>query len=108
MIAGKSDPKAPVWKMTPMIDVPGQYGLTRYEFIWEREWRHVGTFSFKPDDVAFLLIPEELHGNAIKFFKTAYQDHLGPAYFCPIVGPLWSRAKILAALQNHQPNHGTP
>jgi hypothetical protein len=29
----------PIWKLTPFIDVPGEYGKSEYRFEWEREWR---------------------------------------------------------------------
>jgi hypothetical protein len=54
-----SNGDASIWKLTPLIDAPGEYGS-------EREWRHVGEFPFSPDDVAFLLIPEHLHVAARK------------------------------------------
>ncbi len=92
------DPDALVWQITPMIDAPGTYRGRDYEFEWEREWRHVGPLSFKPDDVAFLLIPEELHSAARGFFENAYHENLGPAYFCPYVDPLWNREQIIERL----------
>ena len=81
-----------------MIDGPGEYGSTKYIFDWEREWRHVGTMMFEEKDVAFLLIPEELHDAANDFFANAQEENLGPAYFCPYVDPTWSREHILEVL----------
>lgn len=52
-----SNPAAPIWKLTPLIDAPGEYSGRPYYFEWEREWRYVGEFSFEIEDVAFLLIP---------------------------------------------------
>ena len=82
-----------------MIDAPGVYDRREYLFDWEREWRHIGSMSFEPEDVAFLLIPEELHSKARSFFEGAYRDNLGPAYLCPYVDPSWDRGKIMGALQ---------
>lgn len=93
-----SDPDALVWRITPMIDAPGTYRGQDYEFEWEREWRHVGPLSFEPEDVAFLLIPEELHSAARGFFEDAYHENLGPAYFCPYVDLSWNRERIIEAL----------
>ena len=81
-----------------MIDAPGNYGGRDYQFEWEREWRHIGPFPFEPEDVAFLLIPEELHSAARGFFGNAYYENLGPAYFCPYVDPSWDRERIIEAL----------
>lgn len=87
-----------IWTITPFIDVRGSYGLSTYEFEWEREWRHVGNFSFEVDDVAFLIIPEQLHGMARSFFTNAVRDNLGPGYFCPYIDPYWDRQRVEQAL----------
>jgi len=99
MAAAAGDSDAPVWKVTPMIDAPGTYGGHDYLFDWEREWRHIGSMSFETEDVAFLLIPEDLHSAARGFFEDAYHENIGPAYFCPYVDPSWDRDRILAALK---------
>jgi len=100
MRVSADDPDAGIWKLTPMIDAPGEYNRRPYLFDWEREWRHIGSLSFEPEDVAFLLIPEELHGAARSFFENAFHENLGPAYFCPYVDPSWDRERILAALRS--------
>lgn len=100
MQESRDDPSAPIWKLTPLIDAPGEYFGRQYYFEWEREWRYVGEFSFEVDDVAFLLIPERLHGAARVFFEDAYREHNGPAYFCPYIDPTWDRDRILETLQN--------
>jgi len=79
MASSIDDADAPIWGVTAMIDAPGQYGGRKYFFDWEREWRYIGAMSFTPADVAFLLIPEELHSAAKSFFKDAYRENLGPA-----------------------------
>ena len=94
--SGNSD--APIWQLTPMIDAPGQYGGHKYLFDWEREWRHIGQMSFDVEDVAFLMIPEELHQHAKTFFEDAYLENLGPSYFCPYIDPSRDRKRILKAL----------
>ena len=98
MLRAADDASDPIWQLTPMIDAPGLYRNTPYIFDWEREWRHIGSLRFKPSDVAFLLIPEDLHEAASGFFQTALDDHLGPAYFCPYLDPAWDRDKIASAL----------
>jgi hypothetical protein len=99
MDAADGDPEASIWRITPMIDAPGTYGGRDYLFDWEREWRHVGPMAFAPEDVAFLLIPEELHSAARGFFENVYREHIGPAYFCPYVDPSWDRDRIIDALR---------
>lgn len=100
MAEGTGDSSAPIWRLTPFIDAPGAYGKSNYLFDWEREWRHLGSLRFDPEDVAFLLIPEDLHNAAYAFFENARTENLGPAYFCPYVDPLWSRDRILETLKN--------
>lgn len=99
MQESQGEPAAPIWKLTPLIDAPGEYSGRRYYFEWEREWRYVGQFSFEIDDVAFLLIPEELHQAARTFFEDVCRENIGPAYFCPYVDPTWERDRILETLQ---------
>lgn len=84
----------PVWRLTPFIDFPGDYGRTQYRFEWEREWRVPCDLAFQPADVAFLFIPEELHKQARQFFVTARVENLGPSYECPFLDPLWPDARI--------------
>lgn len=92
------DVDSPIWRVTQFIDFPGDYGGTQYRFEWEREWRVPGDFVFTPEDVAFLFIPGELHGNARTFFESARRENLGPAYESPFLDPLWSDGDIQAAL----------
>ena len=89
MTSEESNPAANIWKITPFIDAPGKYGKEErsYFFDWEREWRHVGPFSFRPEDVAFLLIPQEFHELARSFFEDCLYEHTGPSYLCPYVDP---------------------
>ncbi len=97
-----SNGAADIWKLTPLIDAPGEYGPTWYFFEWEREWRHVGEFGFEPEDVAFLLIPEKLHEAARAFFQEHLHEHTGPAYLCPYVDPTWGRDRILETLREEE------
>lgn len=100
-----SNAAAGIWKLTPLIDAPGEYGSTEYFFEWEREWRHVGEFAFQPEDVAFLLIPQELHEAARGFFEEVRRENIGPAYLCPYVDPTWDRRRILKTVR--EPLHRT-
>jgi hypothetical protein len=100
MKENKNDPDAKVWDMTPFVDAPGAYGKSTYFFEWEREWRKIGNFTFGVDDVACLIIPEELHSAAVGFFQTAKAENIGPAYECPFIDPYWSRKKIEKALKS--------
>ena len=95
MASEKSNPNADIWKIAPFIEDPSD----GYDFVWEREWRHIGDFLFEPEEVAFLLIPQEFHDAARGFFENALQDNTGPAYLCPYIDPLWSEEKINSVLK---------
>jgi hypothetical protein len=95
-MTGGVDPIAPIWKTTPFVDYPGEYGGTQYRFEWEREWRVPGGLQFGRDDVAFLFIPEELHSAARSFFEDHLRENTGPAYLCPYVDPTWDMPRIQA------------
>jgi hypothetical protein len=95
--SGGVDPSAPLWKVTPFVDYPGDYGGTQYRFEWEREWRVPRPLEFQPEDVAFLFIPEELHAAARTFFEEHLQENTGPAYLCPYVDPRWDMPTIQQA-----------
>lgn len=98
---GTNNPdEEPIWRITPFIDLPGDYPGGAYRFEWEREWRIVGDLQFSENDVAFLIIPEELHQQARIFFENALQDHIGPAYLCPYIDASWSRDQVEATLRN--------
>jgi hypothetical protein len=94
MKLGAGDRENPIWHITAMIDAPGVYGWSSYEYEWEREWRHIGALSFEPEEVAFLFIPEELHPQARAFFSDVYHNNTGPAYFCPFIDAKWSRSRV--------------
>ncbi|MGN8094766.1 hypothetical protein [Methylobacterium sp. 22177] len=87
----------PIWDLAPFVDLPGGGGS--YFFEWEREWRHVGDLRFSPEDVAFLVMPEEFHEAAWGFFEDARREHVGPAYFCPYLDASWPRERWLRELR---------
>jgi hypothetical protein len=91
------DTTDPFWRRTLFVDFPGSYGTTRYEFEWEREWRVPGGVAFAPEDVAFLFVPEELHGPAQSFFEDHRRENTGPSYDCPLIDPVWSIERIQGA-----------
>jgi hypothetical protein len=96
-MAGGIDLSDPIWKITPFVDYPGDYGGTQYRFEWEREWRVPGGLAFSVNEVAFLFIPQELHGAARSFFEEHLAAGSGPAYLCPYVDPRWDMPRIQAA-----------
>ena len=97
-LTGETPADNPIWRLTPFIDAPGDYGNSSYYFEWEREWRHVGNFSFDSNEVAFLILPEGLHEAARNFFAKAYIEHTGPAYFYPFLDLTWPRERVDSTL----------
>jgi hypothetical protein len=100
---GGVDPADPLWRLTPLVDYPGDYGETAYRFEWEREWRVPGGLRFEPDDVSFLFLPEEHHAAARAFFEGHYRANTGPAYLCPYIDPRWEVGEIQDALADVPP-----
>jgi hypothetical protein len=94
------DPDDPLWRLTPLVDFPGDYGSTQYRFEWEREWRVPHEVVFEPRDVAFIFLPEGEHSAARAFFQQAEQDETGPNYTCPFIDPLWPMERIQEAATN--------
>ena len=84
------DAQSPLWRLTPFIDFPGDYGGTQYRFEWEREWRVPGDFEFQASQVAFLFLPETQHAQARRFFDSVSNENLGPSYTCAFLDPLWT------------------
>jgi hypothetical protein len=95
-LAGEIDSSAPIWRLTPFVDFPGDYAGGPYRFEWEREWRVPGGVAFNPDDVAFLFVPESLHEAARTFFEGHLASQSGPAYLCPYIDPRWDMPRIQA------------
>ena len=84
----ESKHKKDLLNLTPYIDVSGDYGHAIYRFEWEREWRLLSSFSFSPSDVAFLILPGDIHKLARDFFQDAELEQLGPNYSCPYYDPI--------------------
>lgn len=88
----------PIWTLTPFIDSTGDHPNGQYRFEWEREWRHVGDLNFTVEDVAFLIIPENLHHDARRFFENALRENVGPAYLCPYIHAGWDQDRVRQVL----------
>ncbi|MFZ5720201.1 MAG: abortive infection system antitoxin AbiGi family protein [Pseudomonadota bacterium] len=94
MTLAAGNAQSPIWRVTPFVDAPGTYQHSSYFFEWEREWRTLGDLSFTTSDVAFLIIPEDLHEAARAFFEEARQDNTGPCYECPFIDPNWDQDQV--------------
>jgi hypothetical protein len=69
---------------------------TQKEFWWEREWRHVGDFTFRGRELALVLAPEEFHPDLTKTFGR------------PAVDATWSLERMIASLAGIDPEDVTP
>jgi len=92
------NPEDSLWHITPFIDF-AKPGSVWEDWRWEREWRVPGGLRFKPEDVAFLFLPDESHEAARQFFVDHRAANTGPAYLCPYVDPRWPRDRIEKALE---------
>jgi hypothetical protein len=96
------DPEDYFWCITPFIDF-AKPGSVWEDWRWEREWRVPGGLRFKPEDVAFLFLPEESHKAARQFFVDHEAANTGPAYLCPYIDPRWPKDRIEKALEGVPP-----
>ena len=82
----------PLWRLTPLIDLVGEYGETTYRFEWEREWRVAGEIPFAYEDLAFIFVPVNDHPQVATFFDDAGSP-------CPpLIDPVWPMVQIQEAL----------
>ncbi|MFC6046422.1 hypothetical protein ACFPYM_01050 [Methylobacterium hispanicum] len=92
---------APVWRLTPYVDLPGRHGTYYWE--WEREWRVVGDLRFEPADVSCLIVPEQYHQDAARHFMDAVGGKSGhKAYLCPLIDATWSLERCRQAMRDRR------
>ncbi|MFC9689838.1 abortive infection system antitoxin AbiGi family protein [Kribbella sp. NPDC056951] len=83
-----------ILRLTPFMEKMGNPNGQRKEFSWEREWRHVGDFSFKSvENVVALLAPEDDH--------SALRDDLSYSWkrrSIPLIDPDWGLERMISVL----------
>jgi hypothetical protein len=87
---------ASVVKLTPFVEQMGPTNMSRKEFWWEREGRHVGDFNFFGKEVVALLAPEVEH-EAIREMVAA----LGGSWaerVPAILDPTWGLERMVGAM----------
>jgi hypothetical protein len=91
------DPADPLWKITQFYDNPGEYGDSRYEFDWEREWRVPGQLNFGAADVVFLVAPAHY---AMWMRSTAWSQLSASSgqYTGLVLDPRWQIEQVQAAI----------
>jgi hypothetical protein len=86
----------PILKVTPFVEQMGPTNTSKKEFWWEREWRHVGDFSFFGRQVVALLAPEDDHDAITQEVAT-----LGGSWakrVPPILDPIWGLDRMIGAM----------
>lgn len=75
----------PASRILPFVEQMGSWPGSKKEFWWEREWRHLGDFTFRKSDVAVVLCPET---DIPEFSSLGYRA----------VDPSWSLERTIASL----------
>lgn len=78
-------------KLTPFMEQVVDTNYSCKNFTWEREWRHVGDFHFRPKDVVAVFAPENRHEHLCHSIKTL------PGYGkqkLPILDPKWDTTRV--------------
>jgi hypothetical protein len=81
----------------------GTWDSGQKEFWWEREWRHVGDFAYRIDQVAVGFCPE----SEIPFFEglaRTQMESTGASRFPPFVDPRWGLETMLVKLAGLNPD----
>ena len=78
-----------------MVSVMKHEGGQVAEWWWEREWRHVGHFRFKDDDLAFGLCPRE---QVEKMEAWAGKKGVGPKGGLRFLAPDWTMEERISHL----------
>lgn len=79
--AAAHDYSLPAWRILPYVNAMHE----KYDFHWEREWRHVGDFSFNHSDLVCLVVPEDDKA------KMEIAMEIG----APVIAPGWSYDAVL-------------
>lgn len=93
--------KDSIFRVTPYIEQMGDWstgGTTnRKEFWWEREWRHVGDFTFEPIHTVAVLAPAPVHDELRQVLVGTALWSSRPVPV-PILDPDWGLERMIAVL----------
>src|SRR6266516_3190177 len=98
---GFTDGSALAWadilQLTPFIEQMGPTKDSRKEFWWDREWRHVGDFTFDPGHIVVAFAPEDQQASLrAELRKATASDYDGLTF----VDVNWGLERIIGALAN--------
>jgi hypothetical protein len=86
----------PIARLLPFVEQMGPTGSSRKEFWWEREWRHVGHFSFAWPNVVAIFAPHAEHARFVAAMKPmARPEYPRP----PLLDPAWGLERMISALR---------
>jgi hypothetical protein len=94
---GSALASADILLLTPFIEQMGPTADGRKEFWWEREWRHVGDFSFEPEHIVVAFAPEDQQASLRGRLKEATDDWYDDLTFIDVN---WGLERIVGALAN--------
>ena len=86
----------PAADVLPFFEGMGTWPARQKEFWWEREWRKVGSFEFRPEEVALIIAPEDTHKALRRHFSR------------PVVDVTWGLERVVASLANLPESDLTP
>ena len=88
---------ADILRLTPFIEQMGPKKVGRKEFWWEREWRHVGKFTFNLSNIVVAFAPENQQAKLQARLKEATDDDYNGLTFVDVN---WGLERIIGALAN--------
>lgn len=95
-----------IFKITPFLEQMGNPSGTRKEFWWEREWRKVGDFAFRPRKVVAVLAPEQEHDGMRQ--EIANLDADWKRRNVPLLDPSWGLQRMMSAMAGIDPDDAGP
>jgi len=84
-----------IFLLTPFLEQMGPITNGRKEFWWEREWRHVGNFSFEPEHIVVAFAPADQHASLQDSLREATDDDYDGLTFADVN---WGLERIIGAL----------
>ncbi|WP_131807627.1 abortive infection system antitoxin AbiGi family protein [Mycolicibacterium wolinskyi] len=94
-----------IFRVTPFIEQMGDWsgpeGVNRKEFWWEREWRHVGNFTVRPQNTVAVLAPSRDHRELMNYLA---EDSTWKARNVPILDPEWGLERMIAVMSGVNPS----
>lgn len=95
-------------QIAPFVETMGYVRTGRKEFWWEREWRHLGDYSFQYRDVGLGLCPETRIDEFERFMNGIAQRRDPSAATVRFIDPRWGLEEIIGRLAEVSPADLSP